>query len=116
VWLPTTLLGEQPPVFVAGATLVVIGLFNPVRRRIQLWVDRRFNRSAYEAAVLADSFSSTLKHSQTVDEITARWVSTVESAFQPELLSMWVRQPDERTEAVTVQGPSLPSSSPPNER
>lgn len=44
VWLPT-LLGFDSPLFVAASTLVVAALINPFRKRVQGWVDRRFNRS-----------------------------------------------------------------------
>lgn len=95
VWLPTQILGEQPATFVAGTTLAVIALFNPIRRRVQRWVDRRFNRTAYEAAILAEQFASNMKKSMTVDELAGEWLATVDSALQPEFVSVWVRAVEE---------------------
>lgn len=95
VWLPTQILGEQPATFVAGTTLAVIALFNPIRRRVQRWVDRRFNRTAYEAAILAEQFASRMKKSMTVDELAGAWLATVEATLQPEFVSVWVRDVEE---------------------
>lgn len=57
----TALLPTQNALAVVGSTLVVAALFNPVRLRVQQWVDRRFNRSHYEAQGVIDSFAATLQ-------------------------------------------------------
>ncbi|MGA7271000.1 MAG: hypothetical protein WB239_07995, partial [Acidimicrobiia bacterium] len=58
VWIPSRLMGRQPPIFVAVSTLVVAVLFNPVRRRALIWVDRRFNRTRYNAQKVIDGFAA----------------------------------------------------------
>jgi len=97
VWLPTRLLGDTvPTLFVAGSTLAVAALFNPLRRRIQQAVDRRFNRSSYQAEAIAESFSAKLQESLTVKEVAEAWSRTVEEALQPEAAGIWIKTPTTR--------------------
>ena len=91
VWLPTKLLGEQPPLFVAGSTLVVAALFNPVRRRVLSWVDRRFNRSQYDAQQVVDSFVDRLQDGLDVGQLTAESVAVVTRVMQPDMVGVWVQ-------------------------
>lgn len=91
VWLPTLLFGDSDPIFVAGATLAVAALFSPLRQRIQRIVDRRFNRSAYEARLLAEEFGTTVRRSLSVEELGDVWVATVEDALQPDAVGVWVK-------------------------
>lgn len=93
VWLPSRLIGEQPPVFVAGATLLVAGLFNPVRKRVLEWVDRRFYRSRYDTDTVVDEFSNRLRDQVDVDRLTEDWVSVVATTLAPSSSTVWVREP-----------------------
>ncbi len=98
VWLPSQMVGGQPPIFVAATTLALAAIFNPFRRRVQRVVDRRFNRSAYEAGVVAEEFESKVRQSMSVDQLTTTWATTVEKALQPESFGLWVRgKPEEVT-------------------
>ena len=61
VWLPTRIVGQQSPLFVAGSTLAVAALFTPIRRSVMTWVDRRFYRSRYQMEQVIHEFSSHLQ-------------------------------------------------------
>lgn len=92
VWLPTRLIGEQSPLFVAGATLAAAAVFNPARRRIITWVDRRFNRTRYDAQhVIAESIDG-LKDEVDVDKVAADSITVIAKTMQPESVGIWIRQ------------------------
>lgn len=98
VWLPTQLLGEQPPLFVAASTLVAAALFNPVRRRILQRVDRRFYRSGYEAERVAGRLAHHIQDEVEVDHLTGNLESLVRETMQPSAISVWL--PRERGDAA----------------
>jgi hypothetical protein len=90
VLLTTEVLPFKTPVAVAASTLAVAALFNPLRRRMQRAVDRRFNRTGYNAEAVVAAFTARLR--QTVDLGTAQddLVATVHQAFQPAHISVWL--------------------------
>jgi hypothetical protein len=92
VWLPTRLLGEQTPLFVAASTLTVAGLFGPLRRRVVVWVDRRFYRARYDADRVAEAFSSRLRDEIDMANLTADWVGVVTMTLKPTTIGFWVNE------------------------
>jgi peptidoglycan/LPS O-acetylase OafA/YrhL len=90
----TTRLPAPNGVAVAGSTLLVAALFNPLRKRIQNTVDRRFNRSSYRAQQVAEEFEAQLQGSLTIGEITDAWIETVDQAFQPKVTAVWLQTED----------------------
>ncbi|MGA7282850.1 MAG: hypothetical protein WBZ40_13860 [Acidimicrobiia bacterium] len=90
VWLPTRLGGDSP-LFVAGSTLAVAALFNPVRRRLLHWVDRRFYRTRYNAERVVDGFVDSLRNRTDLDGLAAEWVAAVTETMQPASIGIWVR-------------------------
>jgi hypothetical protein len=80
---------------VAGSTLVVAALFNPLRRRVQDGVDRRFNRQRYDAQRVMDGFAFSLRDRVDPEEVTNGWVDVVSSTMQPDFIGMWVRDVEE---------------------
>lgn len=92
VWLPTRLLGEQTPLFVAASTLTVAGLFGPLRRRVVVWVDRRFYRARYDADRVAEAFSSRLRDEIDMSNLTANWVGVVTTTLKPTTIGVWVNE------------------------
>jgi hypothetical protein len=77
---------------VAGSTLLVFSLFQPVRRRVQGLVDRRFNRSRYDAQVAADAFSERLRDEVDLKILQGSLLALVEATLEPTTASLWLRE------------------------
>lgn len=93
VWIPNAVPGlEDSSVSVAVSTLAVASLFNPVRRRVQDWVDRRFNRSRYDAERILEGFASSLSDRLDPDGVVGGWIGIVSETMQPSGASVWVRE------------------------
>lgn len=91
VVIPSLLPLEENNLAVAASTLVVFFLFNPMRKRVQRLVDRRFFRSRYDAQQVADEFSARLRDQVDPDVVAAEWVDVVRRTMQPESVAVWVR-------------------------
>lgn len=92
VYIPNLMMsGEAPPWLVAATTLGVAALFNPLRRRLQATVDRRFNRSKYDGERVADRFARSLRDDTDADVVVDGWVGVVIETMQPVSLGVWVR-------------------------
>ena len=91
VWIPTGLELGDSPLLVAGSTLAVAALFNPLRRRIHRAIDRRFNRSRYEAERVAEEFANQLQASLNRHQIADIWAETVGTHFEPSISRVWLR-------------------------
>jgi hypothetical protein len=94
--LPFTLLvgvgGDGAPSWVVTAsTLTAAALFSPLRRRVQRLVDRRFNRSRYDAERVIERFSAEVREFTDVDTIAAGVAGVVRGALQPARMAVWVR-------------------------
>ena len=76
---------------VAASTLAVAVLFNPLRRRVQDVVDRRFNRTAYDTAHVLDGFADSLRDEVDSDELVNGWVDVVSETMQPASVGVWVK-------------------------
>ena len=93
VLLVTHVLTVKTPVAVAAATLAAAALFNPLRRRVQRMVDRRFNRSRYDADLTVAAFASRLKDAVDLDAMQADLATVVQKALEPAHLSVWMNKP-----------------------
>jgi hypothetical protein len=82
------------PVAVAASTLIAAALFNPLRRRVQHLVDRRFNRARYDAERTVMAFSARLMDAVDLDTVRDDLAGVVSRALEPTHVSVWSRQPD----------------------
>ncbi len=87
-----SLLQTESDLAIAASTLAVATLFTPVRRRVQDWVDHRFNRSRYDAQKVMDRFAGSLQDRVDSDEVVRGWVGVVAETMQPALVAVWVRE------------------------
>jgi hypothetical protein len=92
VLLATQVLRVHTPVAVAASTLAAAALFNPLRRRVQHVVDRRFNRARYDADQTVAAFAARLKDAVDLDSVRGDLASVVYQALEPVHVSVWISE------------------------
>jgi hypothetical protein len=97
VALATDVLPFSSPVAVAASTLAAAALFNPLRRRVQHAVDRRFNRARYDAEAIVAAFTMRLRDAVDLDTVRSELLVAVDGAVQPAHASVWIRPPVARS-------------------
>jgi hypothetical protein len=92
VLLATRVLPFSGPVAVAAATLAAAALFNPLRRRVQTIVDRRFNRARYDADEIIAAFAARLQDAVDLNSVRDDLATVIDQALEPAYVSVWISQ------------------------
>jgi hypothetical protein len=79
------------PLLIVVTTLLIAALFQPLRHRIQRFIDRRFYRSRYDSRKTLDNFGAALRQEVDLPRLTGQLVTVVHETMQPQHISLWLR-------------------------
>jgi hypothetical protein len=106
------LMGSDSPLAVVLSTLSIAALFNPLRARVQHFIDRRFYRSKYNTAQTLEIFSSTLRQEMDLTKLSEHLLQVVKETIGPRHIHLWLRKSGNLPKGINPFGNELSIKSP----